>query len=32
MGASMVKWTALDSCSGLSESDLKQYTNLNFMK
>ena len=27
LGASMVKWTALDPCSGLSESDPKLYTN-----
>jgi hypothetical protein len=30
MGASTVKWTALDPCSGLSESDPKQYTNFEF--
>jgi hypothetical protein len=29
-GASTVKWTALDPCSGLSESDPKQYTNFEF--
>jgi hypothetical protein len=27
VGASTVKWTALDPCSGLSESDPKLYTN-----
>jgi hypothetical protein len=27
LGASTVKWTALDPCSGLSESDPKLYTN-----
>jgi hypothetical protein len=27
MGTSTVKWTALDPCSGLSESDPKLYTN-----
>ena len=27
MGASMVKWTTLDPCLGLSGSDLKLYTN-----
>ena len=30
MGASMVKWTALDPCSGLSESDPKLCTNFEF--
>jgi hypothetical protein len=30
LGASTVKWTALDPCSGLSESDPKQYTNFEF--
>jgi hypothetical protein len=30
LGASTVKWTALDPCSGLSESDPKQYTNFKF--
>ena len=30
MGASMVKWTALDPCSGLSVSDPKLYTNTEF--
>ena len=30
MGASTVKWTALDPCSGLSESDPKLYTNFEF--
>ena len=29
-GASMVKWTTLDPCSSLSESDPKQYTNFEF--
>jgi hypothetical protein len=29
-GASTVKWTALDPCLGLSESDPKQYTNFEF--
>ena len=28
--ASMVKWTCLDPCSGLSESDPKLYTNFEF--
>jgi hypothetical protein len=27
VGASTVKWRALDPCSGLSESDSKLYTN-----
>jgi hypothetical protein len=27
VGASTVKWTALDPCKGLSESDPKLYTN-----
>ena len=31
VGASTLKWTALDPCSGLSESDSKLYT-LIFMK
>jgi hypothetical protein len=30
LGASTVKWTTLDPCSGLSESDPKQYTNFEF--
>ena len=30
MGASTVKWTSLDHCSGLSESDPKLYTNFEF--
>jgi len=30
MGASTVKWTSLDPCSGLSESDPKLYTNFEF--
>ena len=30
MGASTVKWTTLDPCSGLSESDPKLYTNFEF--
>ena len=30
LGASMVKWTTLDPCSTLSESDPKQYTNFEF--
>jgi hypothetical protein len=30
VGASTVKWTALDPCSGLSESDPKLYTNFEF--
>jgi hypothetical protein len=30
MGASTVKWTALDPCSGLSESDPRLYTNFEF--
>ena len=30
LGASTVKWTALDPCSGLSESDPKLYTNFEF--
>jgi hypothetical protein len=30
LGASTVKWTSLDPCSGLSESDPKQYTNFKF--
>ena len=30
LGASMVKWTTLDPCSGLSESDPKLYTNFKF--
>ena len=30
MGASTVKWIALDPCSGLSESDPKLYTNFEF--
>ena len=30
MGASTVKWTALDPCSGLSESDPKIYTKFEF--
>ena len=30
MGASTVKWTILDPCSGLSESDPKLYTNFEF--
>ena len=29
-GASMVKWTTLDPCSCLSESDPKLYTNFEF--
>ena len=29
-GASTVKWTTLDPCSGLSESDPKLYTNFEF--
>ena len=29
-GASTVKWTTLDACSGLSESDPKLYTNFEF--
>ena len=29
-GASTVKWTALDPCSGLSESDAKLYNNFEF--
>ena len=29
-GASTVKWTTLDSCSALSESDPKLYTNFEF--
>jgi hypothetical protein len=29
-GASTVKWTALDPCSGLSESDPKLHTNFEF--
>ena len=29
-GASTVKWTTLDPCSSLSESDPKQYTNFEF--
>ena len=29
-GASTVKWTCLDPCSGLSESDLKSYINFEF--
>ena len=29
-GASIVKWTTLDPCSGLSESDPKLYTNFEF--
>ena len=29
-GASTVKWTTLDRCSGLSESDPKPYTNFEF--
>ena len=32
LGASTVKWTTLDSCSGLSESDPKLYTNFEFYK
>ena len=28
-GASIVKWTTLDSCKGLSKSDSKPYTNYN---
>ena len=31
-GASMVRWTILDFCPILSESDSKPYTNLNFVK
>ena len=30
MGASTEKWTSLDPCSGLSESDPKLYTNFKF--
>ena len=30
MGASTVKWTNLDPCKGLSESDPKLYTNFEF--
>ena len=30
MGASIVKWTCLDPCSDLSESDPKLYTNFEF--
>ena len=30
LGASTVKWTTLDPCSGLSESDPKLYTNFEF--
>ena len=30
MGASTVKWTTLDPCSCLSESDPKLYTNFEF--
>jgi hypothetical protein len=30
MGASTVKWTTLNPCSGLSESDPKLYTNFDF--
>ena len=30
MGASTVKWTTLDPCSGLSESDPKLYTKFEF--
>ena len=30
MGASTVKWTTLDPCLGLSESDSKLYTNFEF--
>ena len=30
MGASTVKWTTLDPCTGLSESDSKLYTNFEF--
>ena len=29
-GASMLKWTTPDPCSGLSESDPKQYTSFEF--
>ena len=32
VGASTVKWTALDSCSGLSVSDPKLYTNFDLYK
>ena len=30
MGVSMVKWTTLDPCLGLNESDPKLYTNVEF--
>ena len=30
LGASTVKWTTLDPCLGLSESDPKLYTNFEF--
>jgi hypothetical protein len=30
LGASTVKWTTLDPCSGLSESDPKLYSNFEF--
>ena len=30
LGASMVKWTTLDPCSGLSDSDSKLYTTFEF--
>lgn len=30
MGASMIKWTTLDPCTCLRESDSKQYTNFEF--
>ena len=30
VGASTVKWTTLDPCSGLSENDPKLYTNFKF--
>ena len=30
LGANTIKWIALDPCSGLSESDPKQYTNFEF--
>ena len=30
LSASTVQWKSLDPCTSLSESDLKQYTNLEF--